>query len=375
MWFRSGVELRLLENQAKELFRTFGIPVPHGFVVSQAEEINEIERPVVIKALVLSGGRGKAGGVRSASSLNEARSAAREILSLHIGGQSVERVLVEEKLPVVHEIYLALTIDRSLGLPLLMVSTEGGMNIESVPDEALRRWTVHPFVGVRDYVIREISKTLSLEGKPAEQMAFLLSQAWSLFWKIDCELLEINPLILTKAEELIAADAKLIVNDDALYRHLELPSSEGGSPLEQMARKKGISLVQLSGDIGVIANGAGLTMATLDNLSLYGGEGGVFLDLGGTDDPKKVEDAFSLMLDASPKVILLNIFGGITKCDTVARGVIKARERFNMKTPLVARIRGVNEDLAKKMLTEAGVTALSDLDAACQRAAELGGRE
>ncbi len=349
--------------------------MPQGYVVSQANQIKDLTEPVVIKAQVLVGGRGKAGGVKSAFNSLEARTAAQEILSLSIAGQPIKKVLVEERIEVKREIYFALAIDRSLGLPMLMVSSEGGVEIESVPDDAIKRWSIHPFIGVRDYLLREVVDALSLQGRTAEKMRAILNKSWELFWKIDCELLEINPLVVKQDDDLIAADAKLIINDDALYRHSEVQWAEEASPLEQLAKQLGISLVQLSGNIGVIANGAGLTMATLDNLSLYGGKGGVFLDLGGTDDPKKVEDAFYLMAKASPKVILLNIFGGITKCDTVAQGVIDARKRIGARTPLVARIRGVNEDLARSMLIAAGITALTDLDEACRKASELGGGE
>ncbi|MBM4237133.1 MAG: ADP-forming succinate--CoA ligase subunit beta, partial [Euryarchaeota archaeon] len=318
--------MKLQEHRAKRLLESYGIRVPKGYVIRSEGEILRVTEPVVLKAQVLSGGRGKAGGIRTASSLAEARLAAKDIFSLTIAGYRPKEILVESRVDIAREIYLSIVVDRSAGIPLLLLSSEGGVEIETVTEEKIGRWHIHPFLGIKDFMVREMIGRLGLDGGSKGEFDRLVRALWLLFYETDCELAEINPLVLTKEGEIIAADAKMTVNDDALWRHPELRDAEEElTPLEKEAREKDIAFVQLDGEIGVIANGAGLTMATLDNLSLHGGRGGVFLDLGGTDDPKKVEDALELMLKASPKVILLNIFGGMTRCDSVASGVLAVK--------------------------------------------------
>ncbi len=366
--------MKLQEHRAKRLLESYGIAVPEGYLIRNEGEVLPVTDPVVLKAQVLSGGRGKAGGVRLASSLEEARNAAKDIFGLTISGYRPKEILVETEVDIDREIYLSIVIDRSAGLPLLLLSTEGGVEIETVPEEKIGRWHIHPFVGVKDFMVRGMIERLGLEGRSKKEFDRMVRALWILFYEMDCELAEINPLVLAEEGEIVAADAKVTVNDDALWRHPELSDAEEElTQLETEAREKDIAFVQLEGDIGVIANGAGLTMATLDNLSLHGGRGGVFLDLGGTDDPKKVEDALELMLKASPKVILLNIFGGMTRCDSVASGVLAVKKRLGISVPLVTRIRGTNEKLGRDMLSEAGVIALGSLDEACRKASEIGG--
>jgi len=369
-----GDGMKLLEHRAKQILRAGGIAVPDGYVVKIPEELHDVKSPIVLKAQVPVGGRGKAGGIRFASDLLEARRYATEILKLEISGHVPREILVEDRLSIGREIYLSITIDRSARVPLLIASNEGGVEIESVPDGSVRKWHIHPFLGIQAYQLREIGSFLRIEESQRGQMTSLLRNLWRLFWDNDCELTEINPLVLSKDGILVAGDAKVIVNDDSLYRHKELIApDETLTTLEREAKEKDIALVQMDGEIGVIANGAGLTMATLDNLSLYGGRGGVFLDLGGTDDPKRVEQALELMIRSSPKVILLNIFGGMTKCDSVAEGVLAVENRIGISIPIVARIRGVNEERGRDMLSKAGMIAVSDLDEACRKASELGG--
>jgi succinyl-CoA synthetase beta subunit len=366
--------MKLLEYRAKRLFDSYGIPIPEGYVIRDQEEILSVSSSTVLKAQVPVGERGKAGGIRFASTVQEARTAAAEILGLTVSGYSPKEILVERRLDIEREIYLSITIDRSRRTPLLLVSSEGGMEIETVPDEKIGKWHIHPFVGTQTYQMREICSYLRIEDARKWEFSDLLRRLWSLFWENDCELVEINPLVQTQDGRLIAGDAKITINDDSLYRHKDLLDMEEElTPLEREAKNNGIAFVQLDGDIGVIANGAGLTMATLDNLAIYGGKGGVFLDLGGTDDPKKVEQAFELMIKASPKVILLNIFGGMTKCDSVAAGVLAVKERLGISIHVIARIRGMNEQWGREMLSSAGMIAVKDLDDACRKASEVGG--
>jgi len=363
--------MKLLEHQAKRLFHAYSIPIPAGYLIDDPDSIESFNGEVVLKAQVPIGGRGKAGGIRFASEKDEAREKARGIMELEIGGFKVKEVLVEKRIHSLKENYLSITIDRVNGLPLILASPQGGVDIESVPDEGIGRWLVNPLLGLDDDVINEIARSLKLPFGTINGFGIIVRNAWKLFEENDCELLEINPLAITD-EGLIAIDAKIVVNDDALFRHPELPRSENDlNPIELEARKRGISFVQLDGSIGVIANGAGLTMATLDVLSLNGGEGGAFLDLGGADDPQSVVDAFEIMKMVNPSVILINIFGGITKCDTVAEGIVRARKELGMEVPIVARIRGVMEAEAWNMLEEVGISSINDLDEACRKVIDL----
>ena len=324
----------LLESSGKELFRDFGIPTPDGYVVSSEKEILPVTKPMMVKAQVQVGGRGKAGGIRFGSTLEQVQRATREILDLEISGQEVRSVLIEERLNVFREIYISMAMDRSRRLPILMIVKHGGMDVESTLDEEVKTWTIHPFVGLGDYIAREAAEHLQLDDAPTRQLSEILKRQWKLFWEMDCELVEMNPLVQTVDGKLVAADAKVVIDEDASYRHPEVDFREfDRTALEQEARENGLALVELEGDIGVLANGAGLTMATLDVLSSYGARGRVFMDLGGTDDEKVVEQAMILMSKAKPKVILVNIFGGITKCDTVAEESLPLEKAWESESP------------------------------------------
>ncbi len=363
--------MKLFEYKAKELMRRYGIPVPEGFVVSSPDQIERVDGPVMVKAQVLIGGRGKAGGIKPAKDVEEAREVASRILGMDIRGYTTREVLVETMVSVDREIYLGVTVDRSRKSVLIMASAAGGMEIESVPEEKILMAPVDPLIGYQQYIGRRVASFVGLTGPQAAQMERVCAALCELVTKEDAELAEINPLVVTKQGEVVAGDGKVTIDSDALFRHKEYSElKEDLTPLEEKARKLDIAFVQLDGDIGVIANGAGLTMATLDSLNMYKGRAGVFLDLGGTDDPEKVKEAMLLMEEADPKVILVNIFGGITKCDTVAAGLLEAMEEKSIGVPIVARIKGVNEEHARDMLRNAGMIPASGLSEAAELAAK-----
>lgn len=366
--------VKLPEWRGKELFRRYAIPLPKGTVVRSADEVRplvdqgRIPLPCVVKAQVLAGGRGKGGAVRMAQSAAEAEAAVRAILGLTFKEEVVREVLIEERVAIARELYVAVALDRSLRLPILIVSASGGVEIENVPESAIVRIPIHPFTGLTSYERRKARTTLGVEGPLALATDRLLSSLWEIFVKEDAELVEVNPLAVV-GDGLIALDAKVIIEDDAGFRHPEYAELHGErTPLEEIAHEKEIAFVQLDGDIGVIANGAGLTMATLDVLQEFGGRPGVFLDLGGTDDPNKVTEAFLLMAKAHPRAVFLNIFGGVTRCDTVARGLVAAMDQVpgSERFPLVARIRGNNEAEGIAILQAAGIASMGDLKAAVQ---------
>lgn len=366
--------MKFYEYRAKEVFRGYGVPVPEGQVVREVAEVRAPPLPAAVKAQVLVGGRMKAGGVKFADTEEEARAAVEAILGMEIRGYRVHEVLLEEKLDVQQELYLSITLDRGARAPLLMASPDGGIDIEEVAEERLLRAPIPPLLGMQPYILRKLTAALDLPDELHGPLRELAEALYRLFKSEDAELVEINPLVVTGDGRLVAGDAKLVLEDNALYRHPAYRDMRQDlTPLEKEAREKGIAFVQLGGNIGVIANGAGLTMATMDALHLEGGRPGVFLDLGGTDDPETVKEAFLLMMKAEPRVILLNIFGGITKCDTVATGVKEAAEEAEESVPIVARIRGVNEVRAREILKEAGMTAVLDMDEAARAAIRQAG--
>jgi len=366
--------VKLAEWQGKEVFRKYGVPLPKGAVARSADEAEALVRagtvplPCVVKAQVLAGGRGKGGAVRFASTPAEARAAAAAILGLEFKGERVKVLLLEEKLALSKELYLSITLDRSARLPVIIASARGGVEIESVDDREIDRQHVDPFPGLTAFEKRRANKASGLTGGAAKSLDLLLEGLWKLFQAEDAELVEINPLAIV-GDGLVALDAKVIIEDDAAFRHPEYAEiRDDRTPLEEIAREKDIAFVQLDGNIGVIANGAGLTMATLDVLKEFGGHPGVFLDLGGTDDPRKVTEAFLLMAQAKPKAVFLNIFGGVTRCDTVARGLVEAIHQVPAadRFPLVARIRGNNETEGIEILRAAGVTSTPELKQSAQ---------
>ncbi len=364
--------MKLFEYRAKAVLMKHGIPVPEGFVVTSSEQIRRITGPSMVKAQVLIGGRGKAGGIKQADNVDEAKKAAAAIIGMNIKGYVAREALIERKLDVARELYLGLTIDRSRRCLLLMASPDGGMDIESVPEDRILMLPIDPLIGFQPFMSRRVAAFMDLPKEQQTELVRICERLVQLAIHEDAELAEINPLVVTKDGKLVAGDAKVTIDSDALFRHPEFEKFEEDlTPLEAKARDLDIAFVQLDGNIGVIANGAGLTMATLDSINMFGGKAGVFLDLGGTDDPEKVKMAMILMREANPKVVLLNIFGGITKCDTVAKGVLEAIGPEKSPTPIVARIKGVNEEIARDMLKNAGMIPASGLS----EAAELASKE
>ena len=364
--------MKLFEYRGKELFDKYGISVPNGRLVKNENDFSGLNFPFVLKAQVPIGGRGKAGGIKSAENLKDAKEKFSQIMGMDIKGYTVRKVLAEEKVGIKKELYLSVTLDRSKRMPLIMASASGGMDIESVPDKEIFKEWVNPLIGIQPFHIRSIVSKLKLEKEDGKEVGKVISKIYKLFREYDCELVEINPLIIKKDGGVMALDSKVNINDDATYRHTDIePEVVELTPLEKDAKEKGIAFIQLDGNIGVIANGAGLTMATLDALTNYKGKGGVFLDLGGTDDPEKVKQAFELMKKAKPKVIFLNLFGGITRCDTVAKGVKEVITKEGIDCPVITRIKGCNEAEAKDILKDAGLITGATLQDAAQKSSDL----
>ena len=289
-------------------------------------------------------------------------------------GLPVRSVLLEEMVREIKgEVYIAITVDPKRGVPSILVSAQGGVDIENVQPSLIATWTLSPFIGVQDYAVRGVSHFLGLDTNLEGKLREIIVSLWNLYLEKDCDLVEINPLLITETGEMVAADAKVILNDDAVFRHHEFENLSGRdlTRQEKTAKLSGINLVQLDGDVAVVANGAGLTMATLDLLELNGLHGGLFVDLGGTDDPGQVATAIKLAISSSfgarPKALLVSVFGGITRCDTVAEGVIKAVGTEGSAIPIMVRLRGVNEDRAKEMLNSARIQFDRNLESAILR--------
>jgi len=368
--------MNLHEYQAKELFARFGLPVLPGQVAASPEEARDIAASiggtVVVKAQVQVGGRGKAGGIQLARTPDEAFHKAREVLALTIKGLPVRRVLVTQAADIARELYLAIVLDRGRKLPLIMLSAEGGVDIEEVarthPERIVRRPV--PLDGIRPYQARSLLKPLLGDGQHVAQAAEVLLKLWRLYHDSDCTLAEINPLAVTVDGRVLALDAKVILDDNAEFRHREWTTwrdPEEETPGARMARERGLSYVKLDGDIGCVVNGAGLAMATMDLIKHYGGEPANFLDVGGSSSPEKVTTAIQIITgDAAQgqgiRALLFNIFGGITRCDDVANGIVQALERAPLRVPLVIRLTGTNEEAARKILAAHGLTATTRMD-------------
>ncbi len=355
----------LYEHQGKEVFRRFGLPVSEGRVATTPEEARaaaeELGGRVVVKAQVLTGGRGKAGGVQLAEGPDEAERQARAILGLDIRGHVVRRLWIEQAAEIAKEYYLSVTFDRGARKPLLMFTTRGGVEIEQVAaetPEALVRVHVDPLEGYRPHHGRRLVYGAGIaDADEQRQIAVIVERLYRCFAETDAMLCEINPLIVTTAGEVVALDAKVTIDDSALFRQPDLEAlrdTSAADPLEAFAREKGVTYVKLDGSVGILGNGAGLAMATVDVVVVAGGRPANFCDLGGGGSAEGVVDALEVITrDAQVRSILFNIFGGLTRCDEVARGILTAVERVRIEVPLVVRLDGTNAEEGRRILTEA----------------------
>jgi succinyl-CoA synthetase beta subunit len=372
--------VKLYEYESKEIAAQYGIPVPRGRVVTSPEEALQIARElgaVVLKAQVLVGGRGLAGGVRISERPEEAYATAEKLLSTSIRGEKVEKLLVEERVCISKELYLSLTIDRAARRVAYLVSEMGGVEIEELArkyPEKIHKVYVDPSVGYVDYMAREALQVLKLPWTALQDVANIMKAMYRVMVDYEAELVEFNPLALTCDGKLVALDAKIIIDDNSLYKHPELQRFyyRELSEYERRAKELEFSYVELDGDIGVISNGAGLTMATMDSIFYYGGRPANFLDIGGGAHKERVKEAVKLML-AHPrsKVLLVNIYGGITRCDEVAKGIVEAIEEVGISKPIVVRLIGTNEAEGQRILREKGIEVYSEMDDAVKMAVEL----
>ncbi len=363
--------MNLHEYQGKAILARYGVAVPRGQVAATPAEAEAAARElgasvVVVKAQIHAGGRGKGGGVKAARGPAEAHAAAEKILGMRLvthqtgsDGRLVRKVLVEEGSEIARELYLGVVLDRAVSRPVMMASSEGGMEIEEVaarhPGKILRE-TIDPALGLQAFQARKLAFALGLTGGQVARGVVLMTALARAFAESDCSLAEINPLIVTRGGDLLALDAKLTLDDNALYRHPDLeamrdPNEE--DPREAEARRHDLAYIALDGNIGCLVNGAGLAMATMDLIKLHGGAPANFLDVGGGATTEKVTAAFKLILaDPNVKAILVNIFGGIMRCDTIASGIVAAAREVGLEVPLVVRLEGTNVDLGKKILAE-----------------------
>lgn len=368
--------MKLHEYQSKQLFSKYGIPIPKGQVAATASEARHIATElggrVVIKSQVLVGGRGKAGGVKLANTPQEAEQLATQILGMEIKGLPVRKVLVDEAAGIDQEIYFAITNDRAARKPVMMASSAGGMEIEEVAEkspEKIIKVHIDPLLGLRDYQARDIATSIDLPRQYWKDFASIAGGLWKAYSLNDATLAEINPLVITKDKRLIALDGKVIIDDNALFRHPELAEMrdiDEEAPAETEARKYGLSFIKLEGDIGCMVNGAGLAMTSMDIVKLFGGEPANFLDIGGGAGSEKVAAALRIILsDPNVKAVLFNIFGGITRGDEVARGILAALAEVKPKVPMVVRLVGTNAEEGRQLLANANmITATTLADAA-----------
>ena len=354
--------MKIHEYQAKEIFSKYGIPVERHTLCCTAAGVVAAFRTigtdkVVIKAQVLTGGRGKAGGVKVVDNMEDAYQEARNILEMSIKGLPVNQVLVSEAIDIAAEYYVGFTIDRNTRSVVLMMSASGGMDIEEVArrtPEKIIRYSIVPFIGLPDYLARHFAFSLFPQMEQAGRMTVILQELYKVFIENDASLVEVNPLALTAKGTLIAIDAKIVFDDNALYSHpgiqaLSDPTEE--EKVEANAKDKGFSYVHMDGIIGCMVNGAGLAMATMDMIKLHGGNPANFLDIGGSSNPLKVVEAMKLLLqDEKVKVVLINIFGGITRCDDVAMGLIQAFDMIKSDIPVIVRLTGTNENIGRELL-------------------------
>ena len=375
--------MNLHEYQARDILRRYGIPVPEGEVAKTPAEVRAIARKleqagasgVVIKAQVHTGGRGKAGGVKLAKTADEAETVAAKILGMQIKGLTVHLVLVAPAAEIKSESYVGFIVDRVTQRPVLMVSPAGGIDIEEVAaktPEQIFRLAIDPRYGLLPHQALGLGFKLYQDGAQARAAADIMQKLYTTVYAVGASLVEINPLITTPDGKVVALDAKLVVDDNELDRHAEIAAlrdTTAEAPSEVLAREAGLTFIKLEGNVGCCVNGAGLAMATMDLVKFYGGDPANFLDIGGSSNPQKVVNALKIITaDPAVKAILFNIFGGITRCDDVANGIVQATQAFPLKVPIVIRLTGTNEKEAVQILTKAGFQALTDMDEAVKQA-------
>ncbi len=379
--------MKLYEYEAKSILAKHGVATPQGGLAtspSQAHEIAlKLRMPVVVKAQVLVAGRGKAGGIVFAQSAEEAEKVAEKLLNMKIKDIPVKSVWIEEKIQVSKELYFGVTTDRFNQCYVAIASPVGGVDIEEVASktpEKVIKTTIKPELGLRTFETREIARRMGYNGSQILDLAKIIERLYLAGMENDAELIEMNPLVETSDGKFMAADARIIIDDNALFRHQEYKKRllEGGSdlsPQELEAMNNDLAYVRLDGDIGVIGNGAGLVMATLDTIQYYGGRPANFLDVGGGATSEKNALALKIVLsDPRVQTLFINIMGGITRCDEVAKGILEAKERIGVKTPMVIRLVGTNEEEGKRILTDAGIQVLESMEEAARRAVEISKR-
>jgi len=386
--------MKIHEYQAKELLKKFNVPVPRGLVAHTAEEAFQAAKelavqPVVVKAQIHAGGRGKGGGVKLAKTADEARELASKMLGMKLvthqtgpEGREVRVLLIEEGLPIDKEFYLGIVLDRASGRPVFMASAAGGMDIEEVAaktPEQIFKETIDPAVGFRPFQARKLAFALGLPSELISQAAKFMQSLYAAYESMDASLVEINPFLLTKDKRLIALDAKINFDDNALFRHpdfKELRDLNEEEPLEIEASKFDLNYIKLDGNIACMVNGAGLAMATMDIIKLAGGEPANFLDVGGGASQERVEAAFRILLaDRAVRAVLINIFGGIVRCDMVARGVVGAAKNLGVKVPVVVRLEGTNVEEGQRVIRESGLnfTVANGMKDAAEKVVALAG--
>jgi succinyl-CoA synthetase beta subunit len=375
----------LLEYQGKQLFARHGVPVPDGAPAASVEEAvqraRELGFPCVVKAQVQIGGRGKAGGIKVAGAVEEAEEHARAILGMDVRGHTVHEVWIERASDIAAEYYASIVFDRSAKAPLLMLSTRGGMDIEAVAEEdpgAIARLHVDPLLGFQDFHARRLCFAAGVDADVVRPVGALLARLYDAFVAEEAMLVEVNPLIVTGERDVVALDAKVTLDGNGLFRHPEnakLRDPAGDDPQERMAKERGLTYVKLDGDVGILGNGAGLVMSTLDVVAQAGGRPANFLDAGGGSKAEAIVDAVEVILsDEKVKAVLFNIFGGITRCDEVARGLIEAFAQVKPTVPFVVRLNGTNEEEGRALLAEAdlpNVTVEATMDGAAAKVVEL----
>ena len=373
--------MKLHEYQSKFRFADYGIPIPRGKVATAPTDAfqiaKEIDGPVVVKAQVLVGGRGKAGGVKLAKTPQEAEQHAGDILGMDIKGLTVNKVLIDPASDIKNEIYLGVTTDRAARRTVIMASAAGGVDIEEVAattPEKIVRVHVDPFLGLRNYQALHIATSIDLPRANWKQFGKIAHGLYECYTQSDASLAEINPLIIDGNGDLLAVDGKMIIDDSALFRHPDLAEKrdlDEEEPLETEARQTGLAYIKLDGNIGCMVNGAGLAMTTMDIIKLYGGEPANFLDTAGGADAEKVAKAFHILLsDPKVKAILVNIFGGITRCDEVAQGIIDAMQEVDVTVPMVVRLVGTNDEEGRALLADHDMMTATTLAEAAQKAVD-----